>query len=210
VPTGELAPLICSEQDEEPDDSLVILRLRDEAGPCLTLARWRILEIWRYQSSARPPQPEVCVAVHCSVDGVAFTVVDLWMAVGDSSAAISMSMGWCFVWSYATLKRQRSDLDPFAVGDGLAFCFWAVSHVRYGSVRSPSSLPWSRPWCWQVLSVCGMWSSHHWSAWGFGALTWAEAVYRPADVRGRCSLLMMASVIMAVVGALLYYVRRDR
>jgi PAS domain S-box-containing protein len=167
-------------------------------------------EIRRYQSSARSRSLK-SVLLFIAALMVAFTVVDLWMAPrGDSSAAISMSMMVLALWSYAMLKRKRSDLIRLPLAMGILFLGgWAM--YSYGSVRASSSFAMIA-----AVVLAGSFLSLRYvvvtSLAGMGilgALTWAEAGGRMgqptfvADVR----YWMMASVIMAVVGALLYYVR---
>ncbi|QCB46146.1 PAS domain S-box protein [Hydrogenophaga sp. PAMC20947] len=167
-------------------------------------------EIRRFQSSARTRSLK-SVLLFIAALMAPLTAVDIWMAPpGDSRAVISMSMTLLALWSYLMLKRKRSDLMRLPLVVGILFLgSWAM--YSYGSVRASSSfsLIASVVLAGSFLSLRYVAVTLLASMGILGALTWAEASGRMgppsfvADVR----YWMMASVILAVVGALLYYVR---
>lgn len=167
-------------------------------------------EIRRSQSSVRNRSMQAVLLFIAALMGV-LTVVDVLMAPpGDSRVVISLSMALLALWSHRMLRLKRNDLVRLPLVVGIVLLGgWAM--YSYGSVRASSSFSMIaavvlagafltfRYVVGTVLAGMGM----------LGALTWAEMgghLGRPAfaaDVR----YWMMASVIMAVVGALLYYVR---
>lgn len=167
-------------------------------------------EIRRFQSSARTRSLK-SVLLFIAALMAPLTAVDIWMAPpGDSRAVISMSMTLLALWSYLMLKRKRSDLMRLPLVVGILFLgSWAM--YSYGSVRASSSfaLIASVVLAGSFLSLRYVAVTLLASIAILGTLTWAEASGRMgppsfvADVR----YWMMASVILAVVGALLYYVR---
>ncbi len=167
-------------------------------------------EIRRSQSSVRN-RSLMSVLLFIVLLMVVLTVVDVWVApAGDSRAVISISMALLALWSYQMVKRKRYDLVRLPLVMGMLFLGgWAM--CSYGSVRASSSFALiaavvlsgtflSRGYVLVTLLI-GMAI--------LGAVTWAEMqglLGRPAfaaDVR----YWILASVIMSVVGALLYYVR---
>ena len=167
-------------------------------------------EIRHYQSSARNRSLQ-SVLLFIAVLMATLAGIDAWMAPpGDSRAVISLSMVVLALWSYQMLKRKRSDLMRFPLVAGILFLGgWAM--CSYGSVRASSSFAMIA-----AVVLAGAFLNLRYvvatliAGLGIlGALTWAEASGRlgqpafAADVR----YWMLGSVIVGVVGALLYYVR---
>ena len=167
-------------------------------------------EIRRSQSRVRNRSLQAVLLFIVVLMG-ALTAVDAWVAPpGDSRAVISLLMALLALWSHLMLRRQRNDLVQLPLVVGTLFLGgWAM--YSYGSVRASSSFSMIA-----AVVLAGAFLSFRYvlgtvlaGVGLLGALTWAEMgghMGRPAfaaDVR----YWMMASATMAVVGALLYYVR---
>jgi len=169
--------------------------------------------LWEIRRSHKSARNRSLQAVLLFVTGLMVTIaaVDVWRAPpGDSQAVISLSMALLALWSYRMLKHKSSRLVslPLLIGI-LVLGGWAM--YSYGSVRASSSLAMivavvlaaaflgMRYVMVTLLTGVAM----------LGVLTWAEAGGRlnkalfAADVR----YWLLASGIMAVVGALLYYMQ---
>lgn len=129
---------------------------------------------------------------------------------GDSRSFISFSMGGLALIYLLLQSRPRQWEGTLMVVGVLVFTTWAV--YSYGSVRSASTLALlgAVVIAGTYLSLRALWATTVSGLLILGALTWAEAsghLVKPGmapDLR----YWLMGSVIMGVIGALLYHTRK--
>lgn len=144
---------------------------------------------------------------------VLFSVVDLMLApVGRSTAHITMALGGVALVSFVLLRRsqQRRWASPLVVTGLMVITAWGI--YTYGSVRASAAmgLVLAVVLAGTHLRLRALWLTMFGGMAILGGVTWAEAqgyLNRPQllpDVR----YWLLGSVVMALIGTLLYQMRK--